>query len=330
MVKSERDEIAILLKKKYSLRNIGHALDRSVSTISDEIKKNSVKEKYNSKKAQRKAYSKRHNASYRGAKIIANPKLRSFVESNLLDGQSPEAISGRIKYQEKSLPYVSKDVIYQYLRSSYGKIIGLQLKKKKRPKGRQKLTELEDRTFIDKRPKIIDNRGRIGDIEADFIVSGRGGKGIILTTVDKKIRVAFLEIIHDVSIDEVHKAFLKIQKRFPEMKTITTDNDILLRMHKTLEKLLKLKIYFCHPYHSWEKGSIENLNKQVRKYIPKGNDLSQYDKEHISLVEEKCNESFMKVLKYKSPEEKLKEHRRRKKKYKKTTLKCCREKITAT
>ena len=311
------------MKKKYSLRNIGYALNRSVSTISDEIKKNSVKKKYDSQKAQHKAYAKRRNASFRGQKIIAHSKLRSFVESNLLDGQSPEAISGRIKYQEKSLPNVSKDVIYQYLRSPYGKIIGLKLKKKKRPKGRKKLAKLKDRTFIDKRPKVIDNRGRIGDIEADFIVSGRGGKGIILTTVDRKIRVAFLEIIHDVSIDEVHKAFLKIQKRFPEMKTITTDNDILLRMHKTLEKLLGLKIYFCFPYHSWEKGSIENLNKQVRKYIPKGSDLSKYDREFISLVEEKCNERFMKVLKYKTPEEKLKEHRKRKKKYKKTTSKCC-------
>ena len=296
-------------------------MNRSVSTISDEIKKNSVKKKYDSQKAQHKAYTKRHNASFRGQKIVARSKLRLFVESNLLDGQSPEAISGRIECQEKHLPNVSKDVIYQYLRSPYGKVIGLQLKKKKRPKGRKKVTKLKDRTFIDKRPKIIDNRSRVGDIEADFIVSGRGGKGIILTIVDRKIRVGFLEIIHDVSIDEVHKSFLKIQKRFPEMKTITTDNDILLRMHKTLEKLMKLKIYFCHPYHSWEKGSIENLNKQIRKDIPKGSDLSKYDKACISLIEEKCNQRFMKVLKYKTPEEKLKEHRKRKKKYKKNNIK---------
>jgi len=151
-------------------------LNRSVSTISDEIKKNSVKEKYDSQKAQHKAYVKRHNASFRGRKIVANEKLRSFIESNLLDGQSPEAISGRIKYQEKHLPNVSKDIIYQYLRTSYGKIIGLQLKKKKRPKGRQKLAKLKDRTFIDKRSKIIDNRGRVGDIEADFIVSAEAVK----------------------------------------------------------------------------------------------------------------------------------------------------------
>jgi IS30 family transposase len=293
-------------------------LSRSVSAISKEIKINKVNGIYDSHKAQHKAYVRRHSASFRGQKIINHKKLRSFIESNLLDGQSPAGISGRLKYQEKSLPYVSKDVIYQYLRSPYGKITGLQLKKKKRPVRRKKVTELKNRTFIDKRPKIIDSRARIGDIEADFIVSGRGGKGIILTSACRKIRVAFLEIIYDVSIDEVHKAFLKIQKRFPEIKSITTDNDILFRMHKTLEKLLKLKIYFCHPYHSWEKGTVENLNKQIRKYIPKGSDISKYDEEYISLVEEKCNDRFMEILKFKMPKEKLTEHRK-KNKYKKTT-----------
>lgn len=294
------------------MRKISYALSRSVSAISKEIKINSVKGIYDPHKAQHKAYVRRHSASFRGQKIVNHKKLRSFVESNSLDGQSPEGISGRLKYQEKSLPYVSKDVIYQFLRSPYGKIIGLELKKKKRPKRRKKVTELKDRTFIDKRPKIIDSKARIGDMEADFIVSGRGGKGIVLTARCRKIRVAFLEIIYDVSIDEVHKAFLKIKQRFSEMKSITTDNDLLFRMHKTLEKLLKLKIYFCHPYSSWEKGSVENLNKQIRKYIPKGSDISKYDEEYISLVEEKCNDRFMKLLKYKSPKEKLLEHRKRK------------------
>ena len=155
-----------------------------------------------------------------------------------MDGQSPGAISGRIEYYEKSLPDVSRNSIYQFLRSPYGKIIGLLLKKKKRPIRRKRVTELKDRTFIDKRPKIIDNRARIGDVEADFIVSGRDGKGILLAVVCRKIRVAFLEIIYNVSIDEVHKAFVKIKKRFPEMKSITADNDILLQMHKILEKLI--------------------------------------------------------------------------------------------
>ena len=107
-----------------------------------------------------KAYVRRHNASYRGKKIVKHDKLKKFVEENLLDGQSPEAIAGRIKYYEKNLPNVSKDTIYRYLRSPYGKIIGLMLKKKKRPKRRKKITELKDRVFIDKRPQIIEKRAR--------------------------------------------------------------------------------------------------------------------------------------------------------------------------
>lgn len=299
------------MEKDYSLRDIGRALNRCVSSISKEIKINSVNGGYDPHKANHKAYVRRHNASFRGKSIVRNANLRSFVEENLLDGQSPEGISGRLKYQEKSLPYISKDVTYSYLRSPYGRIIGLKLQKKKRFRKRLKVIQLKDRRFIEKRPKIIEKRERVGDLEADFIVSGKGGKGILLTTVCRKTRYALVEIIYDVSVDNVHNSFLKIKERFPEIKSVTTDNDILFRMHKTLEKIIGVKIYFCHPYHSWEKGSIENMNKYIRKYIPKGSDISLIDEEYVSLIEKKCNERFMKCLKYKSPEEKMNEHRKK-------------------
>lgn len=252
-------------------------------------------------------------ASYRGKKIAMHNELREFVDGALGDGQSPEAISGRIKYQEKHLLYVSKDTVYRYLKSPYGKLIGIKWKKKIRPKKSRKVTKLKDRVFIDKRPKIIEKRDRAGDMEADFIVSGKSGKGIILTAVCRKLRTTFAELILDVSIDEVHLAFARIKKRFPEMKTLTLDNDILFKMHKTLEKLLNVKIYFCHPYHSWEKGSIENVNKEIRKSIPKGSDLSRYDPEFIQNIEEHLNQRFMECLEYKTPEEKLNEYRKNKK-----------------
>ncbi len=95
--KSERNEIAILKHKSYSLRDIARALNRSVSTISDEIKRNSVDGRYQPKKAQHKSYARRINAKYQGRKIVANPKSREFVEKHLLDDQSPAAISGRLK-----------------------------------------------------------------------------------------------------------------------------------------------------------------------------------------------------------------------------------------
>ena len=82
------------------------------------------------------------------------------------------------------------------------------------------------------------------------------GKGILRTLVDRKLRSAFIEKVLPVSIRNVERAFLRIKARFPEIRTATTDNDLLLRHHKRLEKLLGIKIYFCHPYRSWEKGSM--------------------------------------------------------------------------
>ena len=243
--------------------------------------------------------------------------LREFVEQNLLDGQSPDAIAGRIKYHEKHLPHVSKDTIYRYLRSPYGKVIGLQLTKKKYRKKRPKVTQLEDRVFIDKRPQVIEKRVRVGDIELDFIVSGRGGNGVLMVAVDRKIRVVFMELILQVTVDNVHAACQRIKRRFPELKSLTLDNDILFQMHKTLQTLLNVPIYFCHPYHSWEKGSVENKNKMIRQFIPKGNNLSQYDKDEIKAIEDYLNDRYLKCLKYATPKEKLILHRTRKQNTKK-------------
>ncbi|MBU1730237.1 helix-turn-helix domain-containing protein [Patescibacteria group bacterium] len=100
--KSERDEIVILLDKKYSFRNIAKALKRSVSTISDEIKLNSVKGKYDPKKAHHKAYVRRKYSKYQGMKIVKNKELKEFIEKKLCDDQSPRAIAGRLKKNRKT------------------------------------------------------------------------------------------------------------------------------------------------------------------------------------------------------------------------------------
>lgn len=286
-------------------------MKRSHTTIIYEIKNNSTKGKYDPEKANHKSYVKRHKSSFRSSKIIRNKDLREFIETKLCDNQSPEAISGRLKYQEKNLAYVSKNTIYDFLDSAYGKLIKKKRKKLKYRKKRTKVSKLKDRKFIDKRPKIVENRERVGDVEGDFIVSGKNGKGYLLVLIDRKTRYVFIEQILEVTIDNVHEKLLKIKKEFSEMKTLTLDNDILFRMHKTLEKILKIPIYFCHPYHSWEKGSVENINKYIRKYIPKGSDISKYDEEYIKAVQDKCNERFMKCLDYLSPAESLGKEKQR-------------------
>ena len=306
-----------MLEKGYSVRGIARQLGRSHTNILEEIKRNSVKGKYDPRKADQKAYARRRYAKYQGMKIVSHPGLQQFVDTKLRDGQSPEAIAGRIKNHETHLPRTSKDSIRRYIKSVPGRRIENYLinqkRKRKRHRKRPSVMKLQDRVFIDKRPKYTQERKYIGDAEADFLLSGRTGKGIILSLVCRKIRVVFLEQILNVAIVNVHKAFKRIKRRFPELKSISTDNDLLLERHKELGKLLNVKIYFCHPYHSWEKGSIENANKYIRRDIPKGSDMSRYSKQFIQKLEDKLNKRFMEVLSYKTPQEMLNEHRERKK-----------------
>lgn len=250
-------------------------------------------------------------------KVSEHKDLRQYVDDRLYDDISPEAIAGRITRHEKQLPSISKNSIRRYIESAYGGKVAwhrsVQRKKRKWRKKRIKVTQLKDRTFIDKRPEYIQKRRYVGDGEADFVISGRSGHGILLTIVDRKIRTSFIEQILQITIKNVHQAFKRIKKRFSELMSISTDNDIMLRNHKELERELGIKIYFCHPYHSWEKGTIENTNKYIRKDIPKGSNISQYSKRFIKNLEAKLNRRPMKILNYHTPQEMLVTHRKRKK-----------------
>ncbi len=274
-----------------------------------------VRRAYDPKKAHHRAYVRRWRSKYQAMRIVENPSLRKFIEESLYDGQCPGNIAGRVRRREKHLPSIGKDSIYRFVKSIYGrKIENWRNKRKRRKRGRgRKFAQLKDRVFIDKRPKYINGRKRIGDAEADFIVSGKSGHGILLTAADRKTRVSFIEQILDVTIPNMEKAFLCIKKRFPELKTITTDNDLLFQHHRRLEKILDIKIYFCHRYCSWEKGTIENTNGQVRKDIPKGSDISRYSKKFVRSLEEKLNRRFMQVTNHETPSEALLRHRQRKK-----------------
>lgn len=236
-----------------------------------------------------------------------------------MDDQSPQAVARRITNREKHLPSISKNAIYRYIKSVYGRKIETHrfLKKRRKQRRRGSKKSLSERTFIDKRPKKINERSRIGDFEADFIVSGRNGKGILLTVADRRSRISFIEQIIRVTIRNVHIAFLRIKKRFPEMKTMTTDNDLLFERHKELEKLLHINIYFCHQYHSWEKGTIENTNGVIRRDIPKGSDISRYSKRFVMKLEEKLNRRPMECLRDRTPQEVLAMYRKRIQKNKK-------------
>ncbi len=268
-------EIGYLREKGYSGRAIAHAMRRGKSSIADECVRNRTHGVYDPRKAHHKAYVGRKYAKYQGMRIVHHPPLREYVEQMLMDDLSPEAVAGRLRH----LPH---------------------------------LPRVSSRTFIDKRPLYINTRRQVGDAEADFIASGKNGKGMLLVVVDRKTRASFLERILPATIPRMETAFLRIKGRFPELRTLTTDNDILFRHHARLAALLHVRIFFCHPYHAWEKGSIENVNKVIRRDIPKGSDLSRYPPSAFRALEAKLNRRPMNVLRYRTPSEMLARHRARK------------------
>ena len=298
------------------MRDIARELYRSVSTISDELSRNKVKGHYLTEKAQHKAYVRRKYARFQGKKIAQHRDLRDFVEEELYDDQSPEAIAGRLKLVKK-LPYASKDSIYRYIKSPYGRRIEYHRSKVRQRRRRKKprTKPWKDRIFIDKRPASIKARLHVGHAEGDFIVSGKSGKGIVLTIEDRKLRATFLEQILKITTEEVTKACRRIKRRYPEWKTMTTDNDLLFQHHKALEETLNIKIYFCFPGHMWEKPQVENANGYIRRYIPKGSDISRYSKQFIRRIEKKMNRRYMKVLGYHTPQEVLNVYRKKKKRH---------------
>ena len=302
----ERQRIARFLRKGKSLRFIAGKLGRVVSSISDEIKFNSVNGKYNAKKAEAKSRLRRQNSKLQCLKVAMDIDLKKFVTESILDDQSPESISGRIREERKDLQYASTKAIYKFVWSPHGRKIEKHLyskavHKKGGPK-RDTPVSIDGRTMIDERPKRVEARLEFGHYEGDFIESGKDGKGSLLVLVERKTRYPFLQYLEDRTTGNVNRAVREMLGDSP-IESLTIDNDLSFQKHPELSKLIEAEIYFCHPQSPHEKGTIENRNKAIRRYVKKRTDLSTISKESFSFVEEKLRNKFMKCLNFKTPKE---------------------------
>jgi len=305
----ERKRIEHFLKKKKSLQWIASKLGRGLSSVSDEIRLNNTNGKYNAEKAEVKARVRRQNSKLQCMKVALNPVLKNFVKENILDDQSPEGISGRLKEVEKTIQYASTKAIYKFVWSPYGRQIEKHLyskavHKKGGPK-RDTPVSIDGRTTISDRPKKVDSREEFGHYEGDFIESGKDGNGSLLVLVERKTRYPFLRYLEDRTTKSVNEAVKEMLGNNP-IESLTIDNDISFQKHKELSKLIEAEIYFCHPQSPYEKGTIENRNKAIRRYVKKRCDLSKLPKEIFSFTEEKLRNKYMKCLGFKTPKEEFK------------------------
>lgn len=302
----DRKRIERFLKLKKKLRWIAGKLGRSVSSISDEIRRNSVKGKYDALKADHKAYIKRKYSKTDCMKVSLDPDLQKFVKENLKQDQSPEGISGRLKFVEKKIQYASIKAIYKFIYSPNGRhlekfLYSKAVHKKGGPK-RDIPISIDGRVMIDGRPKKVQNRREFGHYEGDFIESGRDGKGSLLVLVERKTRYPFLRYLEDRTTKNVNRVVEEMFGDSP-IESLTIDNDISFQKHQELSKLIEAEIFFCHPQSPHEKGTVENRNKSIRRYIKKRTDLSQVPKEIFSFVEERLRNKYMRCLNYRTPKE---------------------------
>jgi transposase, IS30 family len=299
--RAERTEFSLLKSKGYSIRSIAKAMGRNHSSLVRELSRNKVNQEYEPKKADHKAYVKRKYSKYQGMKVRANTEIESFVASGMKQGWSPERIAGRFNF-EKDENLLGKKAIYKYLYSSYGQSLCEHLKYKRyKQKKRKRIKSvreiIKDRVFIDERPEIINSRERFGDFEGDTM--GRPKKASQETLV--VVRERFSRKIFALKVKGLKysmTAFKKIISSVPA-KSITFDNGT----ENTRFKILKIATYFCDPYSPWQKGTVENGIGLIREYIPKKADLKDFSQSTINAILQKINDTPMKCLGFKTPNE---------------------------
>lgn len=306
----ERDALQILKAIGFEIEIIARFLCKHPSSLYRELARNTSQGLYISGKAHKKAQQRRKLT--RHSPVRQNKRLMKCVEKLLRNEYSPDEIVGRIKLENQHPDWhISHETIYQYIYTEVKK--GNDLRphlrqgrkyRRKRLLKKDRRGIIPDRVFIDSRPKIVNKKARRGDWEGDT-VEGAMKQGYVATWVDryKKYLVAY-KIDHKTAqelLDGAVKAFRDIPKEY--RKTFTVDNGKEFALHKELASQLGGKVYFAHPYHSWERGLNENTNGLLRQYLPKNRSLANLTEKELVKIVAKLNNRPRKSLGYRTPRE---------------------------
>ena len=315
---SEREKITVLQGQGLSIRKIAKELDRSPSTICRELNRaNAVYYRGIYIGSQTDKHVKEHwkNCHMRENKFLNQRNVRCFIENNLKYGYSPAIISHLLKDTFKI--NVSHETLYIYIYSPKRNLKQYLLRRKygRLSKIRDRFIyvgtgkNIPNRIDIDLRDELANNRQEYGHFEADSVVScvqkGKT-KSCLTVLVDRATRYTFIrKTASKTSIQTTTSILSALKPLSNNIKSITYDNGCEFAKHEKINKELNIKSYFCKPYHSWEKGTVENINGLIRRFFPKGTDFDTISEEEIAYVEDWINNRPMKILNYMTPNQKL-------------------------
>ena len=305
----ERDLLAVLKSNGRSLREIAEVLRRDPSTLSRELRRNVppvYTGYYLAHKAQERA-DKRAQDSRRHPRL-KHRRLRRYVEDRIRSGWSPELIAGRLKRRHPDRS-VSHEAIYQWVYAEARHLIPFLVRAHRTRKHRgysrrHHKTHIPDRVSIRQRPPEVLTRHRIGHWETDTVVSRKSPQALQVT-VERKTRYARLAQLTKKGSREMSMALTRRLCRYPQgmRRSITYDNGSENTEHVHTNQVLGTRSYFCEPFHSWERGTVENTIGLVRRFFPKQTDFATLSKNVVQSVEHWLNHRPRKCLGFKTPAE---------------------------
>jgi len=219
--------------------------------------------------------------------------------------------------------FVSHETIYKYIwkckhsnKRKYKKDKDLHKslrhhnRRQKRKNSKQNKGCIPERVSITKHPKIINERKRKGDLEVDLMMGSNHKPGLIVITDRKTIETKLIKITTKKAKVIAMKIIEKMKTEESKIHSLTFDNDLAFAQHQEIARLLNVKTYFTRPYTSQDKGTVENRIGVIRRFFPKGTDMSKVHHSTIKSVERKLNNRPLRKFNYLTPLEKKKSIRK--------------------
>jgi len=306
----ERKMIEKMIRQGMRIREIGRAMCRGHSTISEEIKLNqSIHEtSYNAELAQARHEKRQLNKGNR-SKLERKVKLKEYMIQKLEDDWSPEQIAGELR-ERNGMTIISHETIYKFIYSEEGRSLKLwlHLRIKHHPYRRKRGTRksrkgqiITERISIHQRPQEANERKITGHLETDSMIFSNQ-RPIVSVQVDRASQKCAITKLENKTAPETKYALVRaIEEEFASVKTITHDNGSENVLHIEIRDTYEIGTYFCDPYCSWQKGLVEEINGLIRQYLPRHINMNQISQNQIYEIQEKLNNRPRKSLNYKTP-----------------------------
>ncbi len=316
----ERGKIELMLKQGKSHQAMAWELGCHRTSIGRELRRNGKKVGYNAEKAQVQ-YVKRRVACRPKSRLEDDSPLREYVvEKIAMKKWTPELVAGRLPLKYRDVPEmrVSHETIYRavYTDGHYLDMLRIELpqarpKRRKRGQGKKRRgSTIKNRVPIAQRPDAVDERIEPGHWEGDTVV-GKNQDGFAVTLVERTSRLLEAAKTETKAARVVREAIIDALQDRPTswVKTITFDNGTEFADHQTIAKRLGVSIYFADPYSAYQRGSNEQVNGLIRRYLPKGTSFKKVTQEQLDQIVEEINNRPRKCLGYRTPNEVFKEQR---------------------